>query len=85
MNDTETLKPCPFCGYQIIKLFSIEQYGGHWITAQCDRCRAEVSEVTDYADQTIFKWNCRSLPKDILPQEELLRNWILKNNKEVGK
>lgn len=85
MSDSEALKPCPFCGHKIIQLFAIEQYGGHWIVAQCQRCRAEVSEVTDYAETTITKWNRRSVPQDILPEEESLRDLVLRNNKWASK
>ncbi len=85
MSDSEALKPCPFCGHQIIHLFAVEKYGGYWITAQCEHCKAEVSEVTNYAETTIAKWNRRLEPQDILPEEESLRDLVLRNNKYVAK
>lgn len=77
-EELEPLKPCPFCGCETIVLFSINQYGGDWLVAQCNFCKVEAGEVTAYKIQIISKWNRREVPRGISLEERMLHDFVLK-------
>jgi Lar family restriction alleviation protein len=52
---TEELKPCPFCGSEVVGL-----YAGHRII--CYRCGAEGPSMDDEAAPNIAGWNRRAIP-----------------------
>lgn len=54
------LKPCPFCGNNIIKTYNV---GGNWGCA-CSACDGKTS-FSDSEEQAITAWNTRPTPGDV--------------------
>lgn len=79
-DESESLKPCPFCGCQTIRLLP-HDHG--WLSASCVMCDAEVRCVTRFRSQIITHWNRRLEPHPVGPDQQL-KDFYDRENRNIG-
>lgn len=63
---TSELKPCPFCGGNVLRLSRKDYEGSKWATIECENCHASIRnrDVVDFWDEAramaVEAWNRRA-------------------------
>ena len=71
MENSEELKPCPFCGGEACKMIEEVTYSTPQYSVQCQNCKFETL-MFDYEAEAVAAWNSRNYPEKQDSSKELM-------------